>query len=117
MGMQGAVALPVVPGQEDRVRNFGQEVGAHQEEWERLNREHGGYTRYAVFLQETPMGNFALHTWEYDGPEGMRNAFTDSDHDAWWLDYLRDVNGIDLRNWPADAPPPTPPALCFAWPS
>src|SRR5436309_26533 len=35
VGYFGAVALPVVPGQEDRVRNFGKEVAEHQEEWER----------------------------------------------------------------------------------
>lgn len=115
MGHLGAVALPVVPGQEDRVRNFGQEVAEHKAEWERLNAEAGGYTMYAVFLQETPMGNFAIHAFELDDPSKVRQLFTDSAHDTWWLDYLRDVNGIDLRNWPADQPPPAPPPLTFEW--
>jgi hypothetical protein len=41
MGYLGAVAFPIVPGQEDRVRNFGEEVAKHQDEWERLMRENG----------------------------------------------------------------------------
>lgn len=115
MGYIGVAVLPVVPGQEDRVRNFGKEVAQHQEEWERLCREAGGFTRFSVFLQETPMGNFALQTWELEDPGKVRQSFTDSAHDTWWLDYLRDVHGLDLRNWPADQPPPTPPPLVFDW--
>jgi len=30
MGYFGAAALPIVPGQEDRVRNFAREVAEHQ---------------------------------------------------------------------------------------
>jgi hypothetical protein len=115
MGVRGVVALPIVPGQEDRVRNFGQEVAQHQEEWERLNRETGGWSRFEIFLQETPMGNFAIHSWELEDPTKIRQMFTDSDYDAWWLDYLRDVNGVDIRNWPADQPPPMPPPLVYEW--
>lgn len=37
MGYLGAVTFPVLPGQEDRVRNFEQEVAQHQGEWERLS--------------------------------------------------------------------------------
>ena len=115
MGYFGAAALPIVPGQEDRVRNFAQEVAEHQEEFERLNREAGGWKSFNVFFQETPMGNLMLNTWELEEPEKVRQAFTDSAYDAWWLDYLRDVNGLDLRNWPADADPPAPPPQVFEW--
>ena len=115
MGYLGAVALPIVPGQEDRVRNFGQEVAQHQEEWERLNREAGGFTTWAMFLQETPMGNFAIQAWELEDPSKVRQSFTGSAHDTWWLDFLRDVHGIDLRNWSPDQPPPSPPPLVFEW--
>jgi hypothetical protein len=37
------------------------------------------------------------------------------ERDTWWLDYLREVHGIDPRNWLADQPPPTPPLLVFEW--
>ena len=115
MGHLGAVFFPIVPGQEDRVRNFGDEIAQHKEEWERLMRENGGWKHFAVFLQETPMGNFAIQTWELDDPSQVRQSFGDSAYDAWWLDYLRDVHNIDVRNWPADQPPPSPPPMVFEW--
>ncbi len=115
MGYLGAVALPVVPGHEERVRNFGKEVAEHQEEWERLNREAGGWKHFAMFLQESPMGNLAITTWEMEDPTAVRQSFTDSAHDTWWLDFLRDVHGIDIRNWPPGQPPPAPPPLVFEW--
>jgi hypothetical protein len=115
MGYLGAVTFPIVPGQEDRVRNFGQEVAEHQDEWERLNREAGGWTRFVMFLQETPMGNFAINTWELEDPSKVRQAFSDTPYDSWWLDYIRDVFGLDIRNWPSDQPPPSPPPMVFEW--
>jgi hypothetical protein len=115
MAYLGASAFPVVPGQEERVRNFGQEVALHQEEFDRLNREAGGWKHFAVFLQESPMGNLAIMTWELEDPTKVRQAFTDSPYDNWWLDYLRDVLGIDIRNWPSDQPPPSPPPQGFEW--
>jgi len=115
MGYHGAVFFPILPGQEDRVRNFGQEVAQHHDEWEGLNREAGGFTSFRVYFQETPMGNFAIQTWEVQDPSRIRSAFTDSEFDAWWLDYLRDVHGVDIRNWPPDQPPPTPPPMVYEW--
>lgn len=114
MGYVGAAVFPVVPGQEDRVRNFGQEVGEHQEEWERLNREAGGWTRFNIFLQETPMGNFAIMNWELEDPSKVRLSFTDSAYDTWWLDFIRDVFGVDIRALPPDQQP-APPPMVFEW--
>ncbi|HEX9236514.1 MAG TPA: hypothetical protein VF972_09575 [Actinomycetota bacterium] len=106
--------FPVLPVQSDQVRNFGQEVGSHKDEWERLNRE-ATVTRYGVWLQEIRMGDFAIHVLEVDDPTKIRQVFTQSAHDNWWLDYLKDVHGIDLRNIPADQQP-TPPPQMFGWP-
>jgi hypothetical protein len=50
-----------------------------------------------------------------EDPTAVRQSFTDSSHDTWWLDYLRDVHGIDIRNWPPGQPPPTPPSMVFEW--
>jgi hypothetical protein len=61
------------------------------------------------------MGNLAVQTWEMEDPAAVRQSVTDSAHDTWWLDYRRDVHGIDLRNWPPGQPPPTPPPLVFEW--
>ena len=113
MGVQIPVVLPVVPGQSDRVRNFGQEVEAHKQEFERLNRE-ATVTGYGVWLQETPMGDFAIHTIVAEDPTKLARVFTETDYDQWWLDYLRDVHGVDLHGVPLEQQP-TPPPQVYEW--
>lgn len=113
MGVLIPAVLPVLPGQSDRVRNFEKELAPHREQWERLNRE-ATVTRYNVYLQETPMGDLAIHAMEADDPSRIPRVFTDSSCDAWWLDYLRDVHGIDLRGVPLEKQPAPPPPV-FLW--
>lgn len=109
MGVLIAAALPVLPGQSDRVRTFARDLEPHQEEWERLNRE-ATVTRYVTYLQESPQGDVAIVIMEADDPTMIRSTFTDSAYDNWWLDYLRDVHGVDMRgmhpeDYPAAATP------------
>lgn len=106
-----AAALPVLPGRSDRVRRFADEVAANLDEFARLNRE-GTFDRYSVFLQESPSGDVAIHVFHVQDPSRIRTAFTDSEYDTWWLDYLRDVHGVDLRSMPE---PPPPATLVFDW--
>jgi hypothetical protein len=106
-----AAALPVLPGQADRCRNFKQELEAHREEWERLNHE-STFTGYHVIYQPSPMGDFAIHVFEIEDPSKVRQSFNDTPHDNWWLDWLRDIHGIDIRNMPA---PPPPGENIFSW--
>ena len=114
MGVLIPTVLPVLPGQTERVRNFQKELEPHRQEWERLNRE-ATVTRYNVYLQETPMGDLAIHEMEADDPTKIRNQFTDSACDNWWLDYLRDVHGIDMRRMSVEDQPKPPPPV-FTWP-
>jgi hypothetical protein len=114
MGILIPAAIPVMPGQTDRVRNFQKELEPHRKEWERLNKE-ATVTRYGVYLVETPKGDWAIHVMEADDPTKIRNQFTDSACDNWWLDYLRDVHGIDMRRIPVEEQPQPPPAV-FTWP-
>jgi hypothetical protein len=114
MGILIPAAIPVMPGQTDRVRNFQKELEPHRKEWERLNEE-ATVTRYGVYLVETPKGDWAIHVMEADDPTKIRNQFTDSACDNWWLDYLRDVHGIDMRRIPVEEQPQPPPAV-FTWP-
>jgi hypothetical protein len=113
MGYLTAVAFPVLQGQAERVKNFGQEVEPHKEEFERLNRDAGDFKRFSVFLQESPMGDLALFVFEFDDPSKVRTSFTDSPYDTWWLDYLRDVHGLDLRAALEEGQ--TPPPMVFDW--
>ncbi len=111
MGTVIAAALPILPGQSGRVGGFAEEVARHQDEYERLNRE-GTFVRHTVSLQESPSGDLAIHVFEVEDPSRIRTAFTDSPYDTWWLDYLRDVHGIDIRSMPS---PPPPAAMVFDW--
>jgi hypothetical protein len=105
MGPWIAAALPVLPGQSERVRNFAKEIEPHLEEFERLNRE-ATVTRYANWLQSTPAGDVEIVVMEVEDPSRIRSTFTDSAYDRWWLAYLRDVHGIDMTGPnPAQAPP------------
>ena len=106
-----AAAFPVLPGQSDRVRNFEQELKPNIEEFERLNEE-GTFTLFQVQLQESPMGDMAVYVFGMEDPSKVRMSFTDSAYDTWWLDYLRDVHGVDLRAMP-EPPSPAPPA--YTW--
>ena len=112
MGYLTAAAFPVMPGQVERVKNFGQEVDPHKKEFDRLNREAGDFKRFSVFLQESPMGDLAIFVFEFDDPSKVRTSFTDSPYDTWWLDYLRDVHGLDIRALPEV---PSPPPMVFDW--
>jgi hypothetical protein len=111
VGYLSASVFPVLPGQKDRVKNFGNELAPHIEEFERLNRD-GTFTRFNVYLQETPMGDFAIWAFEVDDPTKVRTSFTDSAYDTWYLDYLRDVHGVDIRSM---TEVPNPPPLVYEW--
>lgn len=115
MGQLIVAALPVLPGQTDRERNFGKEIEEHREEFDRLNKE-ATITRYVSYLQESPQGDIEIIVMEADDPSKIRGYLRgDTPYDSWWLDYLKDVHGVDLRaipegHWPT-APPPS-----FSWP-
>ena len=101
MGAIFAAALPVLPGQTERVRNFAAEVGVHRETYDELNRN-ATLSRHVVFLQTAPDGDLAIHVMEGEDLSRIAREFTGSPYDEWWLDFLRDVHGIDLRS--GDAP-------------
>ena len=107
-------AFPVLPGKEDRVRNFEQELAPHREEWDRLCSEAGDYEFYNVALQPTmDGGHLAIYTFGMNDPASARRSFGDTAHDDWWVEYFEDVHGIPLRSVPPEnmGPPPT----VFAW--
>ncbi|HEX2241148.1 MAG TPA: hypothetical protein VHJ82_08435 [Actinomycetota bacterium] len=102
MGAIFAAALPVLPGQSERVRNFGQELQAVRDEYDELNRK-ATLSRHILFLQPGPP-DMAIHVMEGEDLTKIGREFTDSAHDQWWLDFLRDVHGVDLRGGPAPQP-------------
>ncbi len=109
MGDLFAAALPILPGQSDRVRAFGLELEAVRQEYDHLN-ESATVARHVVFLSPGPMGDLAIHVMEADDLARIQRDFTDSAHDKWWLGFLKDVHGVDLLNMPE---PPSPPEMVF----
>jgi hypothetical protein len=104
-----SVALPVLPGKVDRVRNIGQEIAGRQTEWNRLCREAGAFCHYNITLQESPNGDLCIYSMVLSEPEKVRMRFGDGEYDQWWLDFVRDVHGLDLSNGAA-----MPPSV-FTW--
>ncbi|MFN2483537.1 MAG: hypothetical protein ABR509_01185 [Candidatus Limnocylindria bacterium] len=103
-------ALPVVPGQEARARNFDREIHEHWDEMLELNRA-AGLKHWAVATQEGPQGALQIHMFEADDLSAMAREFTDSAYDRWWLGYLRDVHGLDQTMLASMRPPP----IVFEW--
>jgi hypothetical protein len=109
MGMIFGGAFPVLPGKSDRVRNFAQELAPHRAEWDRLSKE-GTFRFYDVRLQESPAGDIAIYTMEFEDPSRVRTTFTSSPHDRWWVSYMRDVHGVDVSRGSGEGTP-----SAFTW--
>lgn len=109
MGDLFAAALPILPGQSDRVRAFGRELEAVRDEYDQLNKN-ATLSRHVVFIQPSPMGDLAIHVMEGDDLARIQRDFDDSAHDKWWLGFLKDVHGVDLLNMPE---PPQPSEMVF----
>ncbi|HEX8099050.1 MAG TPA: hypothetical protein VF660_02480 [Actinomycetota bacterium] len=115
MGTLIAVGYPVAKGQEDRARNFEKELDEQglRGDYEELNRK-GTVTRHLRYYEPTPMGDLVLDIMECEDPTKVGRAFTDSKYDQWWLDYLRDVHTLDIRNIPPEQMP-SPPSVVYEW--
>lgn len=110
MAFMASVALPVLPGEADRVRNIGTEIAKHQAEWDRLCKETGEFTNYNVTLQERSDGDLCIYSMVLEDPAKVRMAFGSSAYDQWWLNFAKDVHGIDLSGGG-----PTLPPSVFTW--
>jgi hypothetical protein len=103
-----AAALPVLLGQSDRVRNFANELQRFRDQYDGLN-DKTTVARHVVWLQPGPEGDTAIHVMDIEELSHLGRSFTASPYDEWWLDFLKDVHGVDLRN----SPPPPAPELVF----
>jgi hypothetical protein len=93
-------ALPVLPGKDERVRNFRSELEPHRAAYDELNRR-ATVTRHDIYLQESPQGALVITIMETDDPSRLLRPFADNPHDNWWRAWNKDVHGID----PADVAP------------
>src|SRR4051794_11873722 len=97
MPFMASVALPVLPGKAERLKNIGGEIAQHQEEWNRLCREAGQFRFYNITLQEGPTGDLCIYSMVLDDPSKVRARFGTSPYDQWWLAFAKDVHGVDLN--------------------
>ena len=110
-----ASAVPIRQGKTDRYRDLATELRPHLEEYEDLNRRfevkghaywinHGRGTDLGVSVYDISsagLGRMRLREWD-----------PSSAYDRWWLEFVEDVNGLDLLQAPAHVAPPEP---VFDW--
>jgi hypothetical protein len=102
-----AFVAPILPGKRDQWEAFmAQITGPRRAEFNASRRNAGVHER--TFLQETPMGDFAIVTLEGDSPSESFGAIANAD-DAfthWFVQQVQEIHGFDLRH-----PPENPPHL------
>lgn len=112
-----ASATPIVSSRTARYRGLGRELQPHLERYEELNSRYE-VARHAYWISHAHDGadiGVSVYDISTDGLARMKKREWDpaSPHDAWWLGFVRDVNGVDMRRTPAHREPPE---QVFAWP-
>ncbi|MBV8195766.1 MAG: hypothetical protein JOY80_09595 [Candidatus Dormibacteraeota bacterium] len=101
---RAAMPFPVLPGKTIAdVRRIGEMFEADPEAWAE-SRRRGGVTLERAYFQETPMGNFLvayLETTKTLAEAFMASAQSDLEIDRSFVDHVREVHGIDIREMPA----------------
>ena len=85
-----AFALPILPGQENLVKSFGEAVsgsGGLREEYEEF-RKRLGIREEKVWVQRTPIGQAIVVYWETDDPQRTLREIADS-QDEFDKDFRR----------------------------
>lgn len=102
-----AFAAPILPGKLETWRKFSQEInGARRADFEDQQRRMG-MTRQMVWLQQTPMGDFAVVMQEGGEVEQVmpRLGASDNPFDVRFRQQVLDIHGLDFKQ-----PPPRPAA-------
>jgi hypothetical protein len=92
-----AVAFPIAPGKTADWKKFiGELNGAKRADFVASRKSLG--VRERTFLQPTPMGDLVVVTLEGDNPAQAFGKFVSGTDPftKWFLDQVKDVNGIDL---------------------
>lgn len=111
-----ASATPIIPGRTDRYRALADELGHYMGEYEALNERYR-VARHSYWISHARDGSdigVSVYDMSPDGLGLMKTRQWDSGsaHDAWWLEFVHDVNGVDMLEQPAHREPPE---LVFSW--
>jgi hypothetical protein len=110
-----AITLPLVPGKEGRLVEFGEQLTARLDEYQ-SSRRAKGLTMERVYSMPTPMGTMITVYSEAEGDIDFatytpRLLSSDEDIDKFFLNGLAELHGIDFSQ-----PPPGPgPELAHEW--
>ncbi len=105
----GAMAIPIVPGQEEAWKSFADELNNGKAEEFRAFNERMGITGHKAWFQESPNGAMVIAYHEGPGADSMMEKLATSDHpfDAWFRDQISTIHGMD----PTQPMPGGPPQL------
>lgn len=112
-----STARPIQPGKLDRARRVTQELEEHRLEYETLNARYQ-VKQHAMWVSHHPVAGdiyVAMYDIEPEGLEAMRGRSWDpeqSAYDRWWLEWVEDVLGFDLRTSSGFT---APPEAIFDW--
>ena len=98
--------FPVLPGKDPRV--LSSELQRRPSEWAE-SRRNQGVTMERVYLQTTPMGQFVVAYLETTSTFPEANAIlaqSTLDIDKFFIEKVREINGVDVTAPPPDGPPP-----------
>jgi hypothetical protein len=101
-----AIALPCLPGGADKLREVAAEcTGARKDEFADFHAR-VNLTREQWFVQKTPQGEMLILVLDGDPPGALAKlAASEAPFDNWFLDQVKQVHGVDLRE-PLPGPPP-----------
>ncbi len=91
---------PILPGGEEKMKKFIKEedLGRGSAGHDKVFHE-AGITREQVWIQRTPMGDFAVVSFEVENPEKAFKVLANST-DAWaarFRDLLKQAHGLDVK--------------------
>lgn len=111
-----ASATPILSGRTARYRELGRELQPHLQRYEELNDEYE-VAQHAYWISHSHNGiDIGVSVYEISA-EGLarmpsRQWDPGSPYDGWWLGFVNDVNGVDMRETPAHREPPE---QVFTW--
>jgi hypothetical protein len=88
---------PILPGGVDKMKTWIRDEVNNSADHDRLMRQ-AGVSREQIWIQHTPMGDFAVASWETSDPGSTFQVLTNS-NDPWaakFRAFLSSAHGIDF---------------------
>jgi hypothetical protein len=109
-----AFAAPILPGKTEEFKAFAKQMVGEKKVEHAASRKRAGITREMVFLQKTPLGDFAVVVMESpgDASRAMDKIFASQDpFDRWFLQRIGEIHGVTRERMASG----TPNSLVLEW--